>query len=176
VRNRCVFLDRDGVINHAIRINDLPYSPRNIAEVILFPDLMLNLARLKKAGYLLIVITNQPDVARGDMSLFNLNQINNYILTEVPLIDDIFVCIHDDSFNCNCRKPKPGLILEASIKYSLNLNKCFFIGDRWKDIHAGNIVGCRTVLINHNYAEKKPEPPYFQASNLNNAVDYILRS
>jgi len=175
VKNRCVFLDRDGVINYPLIKNNLPYSPRNMSEIVLYPDLKFNLQLLRQAGFILIIVTNQPDISRGDMTINELHNIHNFILSKHEEIADIYVCIHDDKDNCNCRKPKHGLLLEACVKYSLSLPNSYIIGDRWKDIQAGNIAGCKSVFINYNYSEKQPTLPFYEVTNLSNAVKYILK-
>jgi len=98
--------------------------------------------------------------------------MNNFLKSEIKL-DDIFVCYHDDHDNCECRKPKPGLLLNAKKKWNINLNKSYMIGDRWKDIQAGINAGCKTVFINNNYKESKKIKANFIADSLLNAV-YIL--
>ena len=122
--------------------------------------------------FVCLVVTNQPDVPRGKIEKKTVIKMNNYLKDEIKL-DDFFVCYHDDHDNCKCRKPKPGLLLEASKKWDIDLKKSYMIGDRWKDLKAGRCVGCKTIFIDYNYNEKKPENPNFTTVSLLNAV-YII--
>lgn len=173
---RAVFLDRDGVLNVAVVRDGKPYPPPGFQTVQLYPDAAAALARLKAAGFLLLVVTNQPDVSRGNQSRAVVEAQNAVIKAELPL-DDIFVCWHDDRDNCACRKPKPGLLLEAAARYSIDFPASFLIGDRWRDIDAGAAVGCRTILIDrHYYNERAPAAkPDFRAFSLQEAADWILK-
>ncbi len=167
-----VFLDRDGVINRVILRDGLPYPPNTLDEVEVLPGVMTALEKLRKASYLLIVITNQPDVSRGKIKKDCVEKINNKLLSELPL-DDIKTCYHDNHHNCLCRKPLPGALIEAAKQYQINLSKSFMIGDRWQDIEAGQSAGCKTFFVNHHYYEKKPETPDFIVSSLLEAQKII---
>ena len=98
--------------------------------------------------------------------------MHNYLLNETKL-DDIFVCYHDDHDGCKCRKPKPGLLLDAGKKWNIDLKNSYIIGDRWKDIEAGKYAGCKTIFIDFNYKEPKPKNPDFTTNSLHNAVHFI---
>ena len=172
---RAVFLDRDGVLNEAVIRDGVPYPPGGRQEFNLVPDAAAASARLKNAGFLLIVVTNQPDVARGVHTREEVEAVNSALAAQLPL-DEILVCWHDDRDNCSCRKPKPGMLLEASARYGIDLPRSFLIGDRWRDMDAGAAVGCRTVLIDHQYRERPPQAePDFRARSLTAAADWILR-
>ena len=153
--NKAVFIDRDGVINKPIMANGIPTPPRNIDELILLPMTIEAAVILKKKGFLLFVVTNQPDVARKKIDINDVNLINSKVKNEL-FIDDIYTCMHDDSHNCFCRKPKPGGILFLAKKYDIDLKKSFLIGDRWRDIGAGIAAGCQTFFIDYKYNEKQP--------------------
>jgi D-glycero-D-manno-heptose 1,7-bisphosphate phosphatase len=170
---RAVFLDRDGVINEAKIIGGKPYPPRTLCETKIPVEVYPMLQRLKEAKFLLIVVTNQPDIARKLTKKVEIEKINEYLVSELPL-DDIFVCPHDDIDGCGCRKPKTGLIDEATIKYSIDLKNSFLIGDRWRDVDAGNAAGCTTFFINRNYDEKQPLNADFYVESLKSAVSIIL--
>jgi D-glycero-D-manno-heptose 1,7-bisphosphate phosphatase len=173
---RAVFLDRDGVLNQAVVRDGRPYPPQTIADLKLSPDAPAALAVLKSAGFLLLVVTNQPDVARGAQSRSVVESLNAAISAELP-IDDFFVCWHDDSANCSCRKPKPGLLFEAAARHSVDLPSSFLVGDRWRDIDAGAAAGCRTILIDRHYRERPPSAePDFRAASLQAAADWILKN
>jgi D-glycero-D-manno-heptose 1,7-bisphosphate phosphatase len=147
-----VFLDRDGVINRAMIRDGKPYPPARLEDVDVLPGTISSLQLLRAAGYILIGITNQPDVARGKQSREVVESINSMIQSRLPL-DEIFVCYHDTIDNCDCRKPKPGLILQAAEKYGVDLSQSWMVGDRWKDIVAGHAAGLKTIFIDYHYAE-----------------------
>ena len=172
-RNRALLLDRDGVINRAIVRGGKPYPPAAPDELEILPGVDEALARSRSAGYLNIVISNQPDVARGTQNRQAVEAINEALVQALP-IDDTFVCYHDDADHCPCRKPKPGLLLEAADRHGLDLSLCYVIGDRWRDIDAGAAAGCRTILIDYGYSERLPSrPPDLRAGSLLEAVAQV---
>lgn len=171
---RAVFLDRDGVLNEAIVRNGLPYPPRSLQEVRLMPGAEEGLARLKSAGFVLLVVTNQPDVVRGQTSLEEVNAINQHLASRLPL-DDFFICPHDGAEKCHCRKPKPGLIEAGALKHRVDPRRSYMIGDRWRDVDAGHAAGCSTVFIDFEYRERAPDQePSAIVRSLPEAVDWIL--
>jgi D-glycero-D-manno-heptose 1,7-bisphosphate phosphatase len=171
---RAVFLDRDGVLNEAILRDGKPYPPSGLDEFRLMPDAAAALARLKDAGLLLIVVTNQPDVARGTQTREAVEAMHAALAAALP-VDAFYTCYHDDPDACDCRKPKPGLVLEAARHHAIDLSRSFLAGDRWRDIDAGHAAGCRTVLIDRQYKEKAPRlPPDYRATSLSEAVDWII--
>ena len=169
---KAIFLDRDGVINKTFIKNGLPFSPSSFDQLKILPGVKESILRLKKLNFLCLVVTNQPDVSRGKIEKKTVIEMNNYLKDEIKL-DDFFVCYHDDHDNCKCRKPKPGLLLEASKKWNIDLKKSYMIGDRWKDIESGRCVGCKTIFIDYNYKETKPKNPDFTTVSLFNAVHLI---
>jgi D-glycero-D-manno-heptose 1,7-bisphosphate phosphatase len=166
--NKAIFLDRDGVINAVKLIDGKPYPPKDLSELNILPKVDEALFTLKGLGYLLIVITNQPDVSRGKAQIKTIENINNFLKTLFPL-DDFYTCYHDDIQNCDCRKPRPGNILRAVTKYDIDINSSFMIGDRWRDIQAGLSAGCKTFFIDYNYNEKRPENYDFKVESLHEA-------
>jgi D-glycero-D-manno-heptose 1,7-bisphosphate phosphatase len=174
VTGRAVFLDRDGVINEAILRDGRPYPPASVEELRLVPDAARALAQLKAAGFELIVVTNQPDVARGTRSKSAVEAMNAALSATLP-IDEFCVCFHDDTEPCNCRKPKPGLLQDAALRRGIDLQRSFMIGDRWRDIDAGAAAGCRTILIDHQYRERAPDHlPDCRVPSLSAAISWIL--
>lgn len=173
-KRRAIFLDRDGVINRSIIRNGKPYPPLSIDQVEILPGVEMALSQLQSAGFLLIVVTNQPDVARGSVTEDEVQEINQLLARQLP-IDSFRVCFHDDRDNCNCRKPMPGLLLDACREYDIDIGVSYMIGDRWRDVEAGNNAGCKSIYINYNYDEKRPSHFYFQVNSLVEAVDIILR-
>jgi len=172
---RAVFLDRDGVLNEAVVRDGKPYSPAGLNEVVIPADVPEALRGLRAAGFALIVVTNQPDVARGIQPRAVVEEINAALRAELPL-DDIFVCYHDDSDGCACRKPQPGLLLQAAGEYRIDLARSFMVGDRWRDVEAGRRAGCLTVRLEGHYREDGPDsPPDFIARSLFEAASWILK-
>ena len=169
---RAVFLDRDGVINRAIVRDDIPFPPANLDELEVLPGVPEALQKLHESNYLLIVVTNQPDVARGKTKEEEVEKMNARLLSLLPL-DDIKTCYHDSSDRCFCRKPLPGSLIEAAKEHQIDLSKSFMVGDRWRDIEAGQTAGCKTFFINYHYAEKQPIMPDFTVSSLLEAQQII---
>lgn len=153
-----VFLDRDGVINRSVVRDGKPYPPASLEELELIPGAIDSLKKLAEAGYLLIGVTNQPDVARGSQSLEMVEAINSHIKMKLP-VTAIFTCYHDNQDDCPCRKPKPGLILQGAQEYGVDLTKSWMVGDRWKDISAGQAAGLHTVFVDYHYIETYNGPP-----------------
>lgn len=171
---RAVFLDRDGVLNEVVLHKGRPHPPASLAELRIVPGAMESLVDLKRLGFLLIVVTNQPDVARGKQTKAMVEEMHSFLASRLP-IDDIYVCYHDDIDGCDCRKPAPGLLLDAARKHWIELKESFMIGDRWRDVDAGRRAQCKTLFINNGYSEKQPEiEPTFEADSLRSAVDWII--
>lgn len=171
---RAVFFDRDGVLNSVILKNGKPYPPATVDELVIAEGAAIALNKLTELGYFLIGVTNQPDVARGTTTKASVDEINHAILKHLPL-HEIRVCFHDDTDQCSCRKPKPGLLIQAAQDYSIDLTKSFMIGDRWKDIDAGIAANCKTIWIKTDYNEKQPANMDFTANTIMEAVDWILK-
>lgn len=172
---RAVFLDRDGVLNEAVMRDGKPYPPLSAAEMRIVPDAADALRRLKARGLPLIVVTNQPDVARGTQPAAAVEAIHGRLRRELP-VDDVLSCLHDDRDQCPCRKPKPGLILEGAKRHGVDPRRSFMIGDRWRDIDAGNGAGCRTIWIDRGYHERGPShAPDIRVDSLSEAVTWILQ-
>jgi len=173
VSRRAVFLDRDGVLNRAFVRNGKPYPPANVEELEILPGARKACSDFRKAGLLLIVVTNQPDVARGTQTREGVEAINEALLDSLR-VDDIRVCYHDSADECRCRKPEPGLLLEAARDWNVDLSKSFMIGDRWKDIEAGRRAGCKTVFVAYGYSEMMPESFDKQVGSLADAVNWVV--
>lgn len=170
---RAIFLDRDGVLNRAVVREGKPYPPANFAEMEVLPGVKVALESLRSAGYLLIVVTNQPDVARGTTSKESVDAINSALSAMLP-IDEFRTCYHDSSDRCGCRKPQAGALLSAARLHGIDLAKSFMVGDRWRDVEAGQRAGCKTCFIDYGYAEKQPELVDFRVSSLLEAAQIIL--
>ncbi len=169
-----VFLDRDGVLNEAVVREGKPYPPDSAEDVRIVDGAAAALGRLKSRGLPLIVVTNQPDVARGTQSAEAVEAIHRRLREELP-VDDFLSCFHDDADGCTCRKPKPGLILQGAARHGADPARSFLIGDRWRDIDAGKAAGCRTIWIDRGYRERGPTaPPDARVTTLAEAVEWIL--
>jgi D-glycero-D-manno-heptose 1,7-bisphosphate phosphatase len=173
---RAVFLDRDGVINRALEREGLPYPPTAWNEFEILPEVPAACEKLKAAGFLLVVATNQPDVGRGTLKQEVVEAIHTRMCGELP-IDRVEVCYHpgQGASECDCRKPKPGMLLRAAQALGVDLAQSWMVGDRWRDVDCGHAAGCRTIFIDRGYAEELRQKPHFSAGNLAEAADIILR-
>jgi D-glycero-D-manno-heptose 1,7-bisphosphate phosphatase len=175
-KNRpAIFLDRDGVLIESLILAGTPHPPPSVASMRIEPGVLESLARLGSAGFLLLVVTNQPDVARGKQTRVGVEAIHDRLRRELPL-DGIHTCYHDTPDNCACRKPKPGLLLDAAAAHGVDLHRSYMIGDRWSDIAAGEAVGCRTILLERSYSGRERCSPTHVVADLVEAADAILTS
>jgi D-glycero-D-manno-heptose 1,7-bisphosphate phosphatase len=170
-----VFLDRDGVLNEAVVRDGRPYPPASADAVRLLPGVREACAQLADAGLRLIVVTNQPDIARGTLDPEELEAIHERLRQTLPL-DEVVVCPHDDADGCACRKPRPGMILQAARRWGVDLTHSVTVGDRWRDVAAGRAAGTRTVHVDRHYAEPAPEDPDLTVSELEESVPWIIRT
>jgi D-glycero-D-manno-heptose 1,7-bisphosphate phosphatase len=169
-----VFLDRDGVLNEPVVRGGKPYPPASAAEMLITSDVPAAVARLKSLGLPLIVVTNQPDVARGTQTKEAVEAIHDRLRRELG-IDAFVTCFHDDRDHCPCRKPKPGLIFEGAKRYGADPARSFLIGDRWRDIEAGRAAGCRTIWIDRGYQERTPNGSDVRVESLTEAAEWIAQ-
>jgi len=170
---RAVFLDRDGVINRTLVRDGMPYPPRSVEELEILPGIAEALKQLHDAGFKLIVVTNQPDVARGTQTRAMVEEINAALQSRLP-IDEFRVCYHDDADQCACRKPRAGALLQYAQEFGIDLKASFMIGDRWRDIEAGRRAGCKTIFIDYHYAGNNQVEPDHYACHLSDAANWIL--
>ena len=168
-----VFLDRDGVINRALVRDGMPCAPTCEAQLQILRDVPAALETLHAHGFPLIVVTNQPDVARGTVTRETVEGLHARLRRELPL-DAILTCFHDDADACECRKPRPGLLLQAARELQVDLAASFMIGDRAKDVEAGQRAGCRTFFLDHGYAEAPPRAYDFRVQSLAEAAHIIV--
>ncbi len=150
-----------------------PYPPARVEDLDILPGVPEALVRLRRAGFRLVVVTNQPDVARGAQQRNVIDAMHVHLASILP-IDEFRVCAHDDSDDCACRKPKAGMLEAAARESSLSLPTSFMVGDRWRDIEAGRRAGCTTIFIDWGYQERRPEHPDVIVHSLPEAVDWIL--
>lgn len=171
---RAVFLDRDGVINQAVVINGKSYPPATLSDFVYLPGVEKYIKRLRAADFLVIVVTNQPDVATGIQTREVVDSMHEKLRKDL-LCDDIKVCFHIDEDGCDCRKPKPGMLIEAARQWEINLRESFMVGDRWRDVGAGKAAGCFTYFIDNKYQEKPPDRPDKIVLSLEDASKHILQ-
>jgi D-glycero-D-manno-heptose 1,7-bisphosphate phosphatase len=171
---RAVFVDRDGVINRAFVRNGLPYPPASLDEFEILPGVAEAILQLKKAGFAVIVATNQPDVAKGIQRREVIEAMHSCILKELA-IDEVKVCWELDSVDGTYYKPKPGMLLAAAKERAINLTRSYMVGDRWRDVGAGKAAGCFTIFIDRGYAEPLRETPDATCADLGEAAAIILR-
>lgn len=170
---RAVFLDRDGVLNANIDRGGKPVAPTTLEDFKILPGVPDATRRLKAAGFLLVVVTNQPDLATGKNTPAVIEAMHNRLRREL-LLDDIRICPHVDADGCDCRKPKPGLLLEAAKLHGIDLNSSFIVGDRWRDVEAGRKAGCLTIFVDCGYEQDGPNNPDVTVGSLSEAADIIL--
>jgi D-glycero-D-manno-heptose 1,7-bisphosphate phosphatase len=171
---RAIFLDRDGVINRAIVRAGRPFSPRTLEALEILPGVPEALSDLRRAGFMLIVVTNQPDIARGLMDAAQVERLNAALQSRLGF-DQILVCPHDTADGCACRKPKPGLLLRAAETWGIHLPESYMVGDRKGDMEAGTRARCRTVFLAHGYDEPQPERADLCVKSLLEAVPWIVQ-
>lgn len=170
-----VFLDRDGVLNRTLEREGKPYPPTSLSQFEILPGAAEACVKLKQAGFLLVVATNQPDVGRGTLDRAVVEAIHEHLCRAVP-IDRVETCYHPGGGKpeCDCRKPKPGMLLRAARELGINLAQSWMVGDRWRDIDCGHAAGCRTIFIDYNYTEALKQQPDFRCHSLLEASAIIL--
>ena len=169
-----VFLDRDGVLNAPLLVDGRPHPPASPDDLAILPGVADACRQLSDAGYLLLVVSNQPDVARGTITRSDVDRVNRSLAAQLP-IDGVYVCPHDDNADCACRKPKPGMLLDAAREWAVELGSSYMVGDRWRDVDAGRAAGCATVFIDRDYAEPRPQDFDIAVRDLPEAATWILR-
>lgn len=168
-----VFLDRDGVLNEISVVDGVPHPPDCADDCRILPGVPEALERLRSAGYALIVVTNQPDVARGTQRKEEVERINAYLVSKLS-VDAVYTCYHDNADQCECRKPKPGMLLQAAQRHGIDLSKSYMVGDRSGDVLAGAAAGCRTLLVDLPHSKGHQCRPDFRVADLLEAADRIL--
>jgi len=170
---RAVFLDRDGVLDRGVLREGRLHPPRAAEEVEVLPGVADACHALARAGLLLIGVTNQPDVARGTQTREEVERINGRLMRSLPLLE-IRTCFHDDADGCACRKPRPGLLVQAARDHDIDLGRSFMVGDRWSDVAAGAAAGCLTFLITAPYNERERCAPDHEVADLPDAARRIV--
>jgi D-glycero-D-manno-heptose 1,7-bisphosphate phosphatase len=170
---RAVFLDRDGVLNRVVLRDRRAYPPASAEELDFLPGVAQATADLRRVGFRLIVVTNQPDVGKGIQTRQAVEAMHERVRRSLP-VDDIKVCYHVDRDECGCRKPRPGMLLAAAREWGVNLGQSYMIGDRWRDVGAGKAAGCKTVWVRCDYDEPPAEGPDAVVASLLEASGLIL--
>lgn len=171
-RKPAVFLDRDGVLNRTLIREGKPYSPRKIEDFVILEGVREAVSLLEEFGFVIAVVTNQPDVAKGHLAPDVLTKLHK-IITEKTGVKYFYTCKHDDYDSCECRKPKIGLLKNAAEELGLDISQSFMIGDRWKDIEAGQRAGCKCFFVDNKYSERRPNPPFYKVNSLLEAAKII---
>jgi D-glycero-D-manno-heptose 1,7-bisphosphate phosphatase len=172
-RSRAVFLDRDGVLNDVTLSDGRPRPPASLDDVRLLEGVSEACHRLVDAGWLLVVVTNQPDIARGATDRDRVDELNHFVTRDLP-VRGVLVCPHDDADDCECRKPRPGLLLEAAERWGVDLSRSVMVGDRWRDVDAGRAAGVTTIFVDRGYDEDLRGAPDHVVPDLTGAVDLLL--
>jgi D-glycero-D-manno-heptose 1,7-bisphosphate phosphatase len=173
-RRRAVFLDRDGVVVIPQFREGRSFAPRRLEEFKIYPDANASIVRLKGAGFLVAIVTNQPDIGNGLIAASVIEAMHEILETNLA-IDAIKTCPHRGSENCECRKPKPGMLLDLAREWDIDLTASYMVGDRSSDVEAGRAAGCRTVFVDLDYAEPGPTNADLTARSIGEAVNAILQ-
>ena len=168
-----VFLDRDGVINRSEIRNGKPYAPRRLKEFRLLPGAANATARLRQAGFLIVVVTNQPDIGNGWVAAETVASMHEKLRRRLAP-DAIEMCPHAQDEGCACRKPKPGLLKRAARRFGIDFASSFMVGDRWSDVVAGQAVGCYTIFVDRGYRDGEPARPDAVVASLPAAASLII--
>jgi len=172
-----VFLDRDGVLNVPLIRDGSPHPPAHLEEFKLYEDALNGCTRLKQAGFLLVVVSNQPDVGRGTQTRAMVNAMNDRLTALIPILDRIETCFHggtDFLQPCLCRKPRPGMLYRAAEVMLIDLSNSYLIGDRWRDVDCARAAGCRAIFIDRGYSESLRHPPDVTVASFDAAVTAVL--
>ena len=173
MKSRAIFLDRDGVLNHPVVREGKSYPPGRVEDLQIYEGLRDPLQRLKDRGFILIVVTNQPDVARGTTPRTTVERINDAIAQEIPAIDKFLVCFHDNADGCDCRKPRPGMLLAGAAEFDVDLERSYMVGDRRGDVEAGIAAGSRTIFVDRGYLEAPPTTYDYKVFSTHEALKII---
>ena len=173
-KRRAVFLDRDGVLIRTDVRDGRPFAVSKAAHMDVLPEAPGAVASLKTLGFLTIVATNQPDIATGKLAQAELDAMHRALAGRM-MLDDILVCPHIDADQCECRKPKAGLLRDAARRHNVDLKASFMVGDRWRDVEAGRAAGCTTIFVDRGYRETLRGPADHVVADVGEAASVIAR-
>lgn len=168
-----VFLDRDGVLTESEVVDGVPRTPLRAEQMRIYPEAAPALRRLRAAGFRLVCVSNQPEIARGNLEPDELAAMERELDAALEL-DAILVCPHDDADGCDCRKPKPGMLLRAARQLDLDLGASVTVGDRWRDVGAARAAGTAAVLVDRGYEERQPTAPDVTVGDIEEATRWII--
>jgi D-glycero-D-manno-heptose 1,7-bisphosphate phosphatase len=164
-RERALFLDRDGVVIKTLVINGKPVANHDLENLEYVPGIFDLVSFARDRNLVPILITNQPDVARGIVEKDLVDEMNSRIVTETG-IEKVFMCCHDDTDRCDCRKPLPGLFYQARLLMNLDLENSFMVGDRWRDVQAAQKAGIEPIYLEGDYQEIAPNGVFHRIKTL----------
>jgi D-glycero-D-manno-heptose 1,7-bisphosphate phosphatase len=170
---RAVFLDRDGVLVRTNVVDGKSYAVRSLGEFALFDDAVAATNALRAAGFTLVLVTNQPDVGNGLISRELAEHMNDLVQSELKL-DGVKACFHAQRDRCRCRKPLPGMLVDAANEFGIDLSGSYMVGDRSSDVACGAAVNCHTVFIERHYSERLSARPDAIVSSMAEAAAHIL--
>jgi len=172
---RAVFLDRDGVVNRAFVQDGKPTPPTRLDEVRVLPGVREACQALHEAGFVLVLVADQPDAVQQEAAGHDVGAINQ-LLRRFLRLEDTRVCRRGDSPNCDCREPDAGLLIQAAKDWNIDLQSSYFVGDRCPDVEAAQHAGCRAVFVDYGYQERRPVAPYLEVHSLREAARWIVES
>jgi D-glycero-D-manno-heptose 1,7-bisphosphate phosphatase len=168
-----VFLDRDGVVNRTFVCGSVTHPPATPEEFEFLPGVVAAAQRLAAAGFALFIATNQPDVARKVQTRERVEAIHDCVRRSLPIVE-VLVCYHGTADGCDCRKPRPGMLLSAARRWGLDLSRSYMVGDRWSDVAAGQAAGCLSLLIDTPHSQRERCRPDHLVADLAEAAAWIL--
>jgi D-glycero-D-manno-heptose 1,7-bisphosphate phosphatase len=170
-----VFLDRDGTLNLQVVRDGAPYAPDRFEDFRLYRDAQAGCRALKAAGFVLVVVTNQPEVGRGTLAREEVERMHARLLELIPEIDRVEACYDPGRGEASRRrKPEPGMVLDAAQALGIDLSRSWMIGDRWRDVECGRRAGVRTVFIDFGYSDEVKTSPEFTVRTFSEAVSTVL--
>lgn len=167
-----IFFDRDGTLNRSIIVNNKSHAPTRFQDFQIFPEAIEITNKLRQQGFVVLVITNQPTISTGVLPLSELEKMNSHVL-KVLEVDGVYYCPHTDIASCDCRKPKPGMLIAAAEEHGIDLSISFVVGDTWRDIVAGQAAGCKTILLRRSWSEEEKCKPDITIDKLTQVLDII---
>ena len=170
---KAIFLDRDGVLNDSILRNGKPHAPRHFSEYKLLPGVKEATQKLADAGFILLVVTNQPDIGNKLVDPAEVEKMNQFLLETLP-ISKIYMCPHTQSAGCTCRKPAPGMLFQGKAEFNIDMQQSYMVGDRYSDVQAGLAAKCQTIFIDYKYIETPDFSGSIRVGSLLEACQHLL--
>ena len=176
---RALFLDRDGVVDELVFYDSHQEweAPRRVEDVVMIDGVREPLQRLVDAGWLLFLVTNQPSFAKGKAPLDDLRAVHRHVVRSLGVpIARSYLCFHQASDRCHCRKPSPFFLQEAAREFDLDLARSWMVGDQDSDLACGRAAGCKVALLEHRGSEQKrgKVEPDVRVRNLEELVEMLV--